>query len=196
MKSGTAIGLLVGGAVLILAAKPSTAATAGQGGSGASAPLVGGALNPLNWFNGSLSHPAAPNIFAPASVPYMPPAANYNPAATGGLLAPGGFNMASLSPAYSPANTGLLSPGYNFNPGGGLFADNPALTVAGGPLQTGFQPAAYVAQAASPAYSFPVMTPAGGFYNAASPSPGTGVQTAAYTASSPGYQSNLQTVSL
>lgn len=198
MKSGTAIGLLVGGAVLILAAKPSAAALAPYG---AAQPLPGGALNPLNWFSGALNpQAAAPNIFtqpaaniySQAASPYQPPALNYSPAATGGLL----------------------QPNYNFNPGGSLFADNPALTVAGAPLQigggnnnyaaaspSGFQQAAYAVPAAqtsftSANYAVPVMTPGGGLQMSNSVAY-TPAQTLALAAPSPGgYQSNLNTVSL
>lgn len=72
MESSTAIGLLVGGAILILATKPRPVA-----GAPLPAPAPGGNWNPLNWFSGSSSDPFS-NIFG-AEQPAQLPAPVYQP---------------------------------------------------------------------------------------------------------------------
>lgn len=124
MKSGTAIGLLVGGAVLLLATAP-------RGAVARPGAAAGGSLNPLNWFGSGqaaagqqVANPFA-NIFgggqqqqqqyAPA---YQSP--TYQPALTplGYSYAGSGYGADDYAAGYSPlptpeANGGV---GYDYFP--------------------------------------------------------------------------------
>lgn len=167
MKTGTTIGLLVGGAVLILAAAPRRGQLNPQTGQvmpGQAAPF--GMLNPFNWFSGM-------GAGVPAGVvPEIPNGAQFAP--------PSGFQQAGYSPALSQANFNGFSPyqgGGGFTPDSGMFG-SPA---GGTPTYQG----GYQQVASSPnwgGYS-PNFTPIAGGPANSSPN----FQSGGYYASSPRY---------
>lgn len=170
MKTGTAIGLLVGGAVLILAAKPSTSAASPYGttGTGTTA-LPGGALNPFNWFNGSMSNPTGSGAIQPSMTPnggLLQPSSYYG-GGGGGIFGTPSANLAQpvnynymTPPATIPALTpsgGLQSAAYNdllnpqlgpvpasYTPGGGILNVTPN-TYGANAIQVNSTPAVAVA---------------------------------------------------
>ena len=152
MKGGTAIGLLVGGAVLLLATR----------GARASQPVAapGGNLNPLNWLNSlATGNPfaggAAPQLYvnpnaAPPSAAQLGNSIFGNPGfqapnLQNSLFSGGGslINAASYSPAYSYGGYGYGSGAYAAG-----YSPYPVPTASGD--ATGYD-------------FFPVMTPGGGF---------------------------------
>lgn len=149
MQTGTAVGLLVGGAVLLLSvSKPRVAVP----GAAPAAQYAGGALNPFNWFG--QQQQAAP-AQTPAGM-YMP---QRQPALAPGYSYAGG-NQAPMSPPYSPS----LSPynaadPYPYDTGGGIGSPAnfayPVMTPAGG-----FQSMAYMSPASSGAYRDASYSPA------------------------------------
>jgi hypothetical protein len=155
MQSGTAIGLLVGGAVLLLAVTPHQAQAISAGGVPAQHP--GGVLNPFNWFAPAAQNPNAifqqPQL-APAPQSYRSPAYNQ----------PGGYQNANFSP-YATPNV-YSSPAYTGAPGAGMgTAANmvfPVMTPAGGfqsmayqsPAPGGMQAAAATSPAATAAQNW------------------------------------------
>jgi len=138
MESGTAIGLLVGGAILILAARPRTNA------AGQVLPGPGGSINPLNWFGAQQQAPAAPMNFPqapaqPASSPAASPRfsnANYT-----GAQSP--YNQQAYSPMGSPAygspsfQQASYSPSYSPSGGGYQYAANTNSSAAYSPTAYG-----------------------------------------------------------
>jgi hypothetical protein len=156
MKSGTAIGILVGGAVLLLATAPRRAAAPGQG---TIYPNPGGAINPLNWFggagSGALMQPG--NIFGQqqSASPAFPYQGNGAPALTqnNGLLQPSYGNYGSGG-NFIPVNYNTGSAAYS-PAGSGYGADEYA---------AGYSPYPVPGAGGGAAYDyFPVMTPWGGF---------------------------------
>jgi hypothetical protein len=148
MKTGTAVGLLVGGAVLILAAAPKKP-VAGQ----VATPAPGGALNPFNWFgNAGAGQPSlASQIFGNS----------YNPN--------GGYSPATpyQIPASQTPNFGWgrapTQAETNYN--------NQVMQQVGNGYTPGYNPASYTPPANAAGF-YPVMTPMGGMqdYSAMSPS--------------------------
>ena len=159
MENGTAVGLLIGGAVLILAASPKPQAV-----NGVPQVAPGGYLNPFNWLSGALRAPAQPTgpgyqqvspgipqTSSPAA-PYNARQAGYSPAAS-----PAGASPAGYSPS-SPYGSPPASPAYqnaNYSPyGTALPVASPAAYSPGGAYSPsygnggGYQSAAY-----SPSYS-------------------------------------------
>lgn len=175
MKSGTAIGLLVGGAVLLMATSKN--ASAGYGATGANAyPHAGGALNPLNWFGGAGSGAVIQpsNIFGPSAnaaplyqiPPRQPP--YQNPAAPP--------QQATMTPG------GGLAQGSNYSGGGGLlpigYSGSPAYSPAAGygsaAYAAGYSPTPVPNSQGGVAYNYlPVMTPGGGFQDYSQLAPGS-----------------------
>lgn len=164
MKSGTAIGLLVGGAVLLLATSRRAPAAAGQP---TVYPNAGGALNPFNWFgaNGSGAMIQPSQIFGPsanAAPMYQIPAAQ----------------PAMMAPAAAPVQTYAYSPA----------AYSPYAGYAGA-YAGGYTPTPVPNAAGGVGYDFfPVMTPSGGFQDYTQLAPGpANTQYSAATAASPAY---------
>jgi hypothetical protein len=103
MQSGTAIGLLVGGAVLILAAAPRAATVPGM----PAQPAPGGALNPFNWFSGAMSQPQQQQAPQAGAMPA------YSPTPTAGSQGGGGQSPRTEDANYtSPYGTGMGSQAY------------------------------------------------------------------------------------
>lgn len=151
MENGTAVGLLVGGAVLLLAVAPRRPGTTLP--NGQPAPAAGGVLNPWNFLQSNS------NPFRQASQPPLFP-----------IPQPGS------TPAYAQ-NPGYQNIGYTPSPGA---SDAPwgAWTPNGNDTQNPYGTGAYQGAVATPAaYPFPVMTPAGGFQSMSymSQAPGGGM---------------------
>jgi hypothetical protein len=111
MKTGTAIGLLVGGAVLLLAAKPRAPGYAPAPGT-MPGQQPGGMLNPFNWFGAGGGQNLQSQIFGqPGAAPYAPAAA-YSPYAMGIMS-----GQSFLPGAGAPANYAPAQPAYAQQPG-------------------------------------------------------------------------------
>lgn len=112
MQSGTAIGILVGGAVLILAASPRPQALAAPGGGTYPLqPAPGGALNPFNWFSGAMQQPQQQQQ-QPQQQQQQLPQAQAMPAGSGYNGQSPRMENASYSPSQSPYQSASQSP-YN-----------------------------------------------------------------------------------
>jgi hypothetical protein len=155
MQTGTAIGLLVGGAVLLLAASPripagQTLATA--------PPAPGGNANPWNWLR-SLTAPAAAAPFQPGQAPaygaqlYNPQLSMPVPSVGGGFQNVGyGGTSPYYSPAYGAGNYG----DQNYGGGGSI----PVNLGGSGAYASGYSPINWSsADMYSPAYSPLVGSP-------------------------------------
>lgn len=169
MKSGTAIGLLVGGAVLLMAAARPGAAAGQAGGTVYSNP--GGALNPLNWF-GQGAAGSTPQLSNPFAQTYMP-AQNYQ-----GMAAPAVTNSG-----------GLLQPSYGGYSGGGSLQNigySPAYNGNGVYNIPGYSPYPVAGSNDATSYDyFPVMTPGGGFQDVTNLAPAANSQYMTAAASTP-----------
>lgn len=163
MRTGTAVGLLVGGAVLLLAvSKPHPAAAAVPGAAAGTVPgagayaYPGGAINPLNWFGQQGNY--APAAYTPGQSMLANPNGAFSQPAQ-----PGGYQYANYnSPqnGLSPPPTAGQSPGYY---------QNAAYTT---PPTAGQSPAYY-----SAAYATPPTAGAGGGYQSAAYSPSSPAST-------------------
>lgn len=147
MQSGTAIGLLVGGAVLLLAVAPPRQPVIGANGQPVAAP--GGSLNPFNWFGQSAANP-----FAAQQQQQIPQQQPQSYAAPNN----GGFQNAGYSQAGSP----YVSPG-GYTPGGQAYQTT-ANTQYGQPVSQAYQTTAntqYGSPAGSPSFQNAGYSPAG-----------------------------------
>ena len=155
MENGTAIGLLVGSAVLLLAVSPRRPGTVLP--NGQLAPATGGVFNPWNLIQRGSGNPFA------AQPPLFP------------IPQPGS------TPAYGAQNPGYQNIGYSPSPGQGG-TPNAAWSPGGygtgnyqGGAGTGYAQGGGIGTPAQ--FQYPVMTPAGGFQSLAymSPAPGGGM---------------------
>jgi hypothetical protein len=163
MQTGTALGLLVGGAVLLLAVAPPRAATVNAAGQPMpAAPAPGGMLNPLNWFGGG-GGSLGSQIFGQPQQPAQLPPGGYYPAQT----------PAAQSPRFSNAG---------YSPYGGPGAYSPAAYQSPAAQSPSNWGGAGYGTAAN--FQYPVMTPMGGFQSMAYMSPANtgGMSPANYTA--------------
>ena len=181
MKSGTAIGLLVGGAVLLMATSKANASGGTATGAGNVYPHAGGALNPLNWFGATGSGAAIQpsNMFGPsanAAPMYQIPS---NPGAQPQpTMTPGGGLVQSSN---SAGGNGFTPINYSGSP-----VYTPQAGYGTGAYAAGYSPTPVPNSQGGVAYDYlPVMTPGGGFQSAAQLAAGTAapVQMAANTAS-------------
>jgi len=184
METGTALGLLVGGAVLLLSVAPARAAQFdSQGNYVPPAPAPGGNFNPLNWFGGGGGSSLASQIFGGANQGggagangggggfYNPLLPNYSPDLSympAGGFSPANYNQGGYTPidysgttaAYSPAATnygGFYNPGLGENISYGI-QEQGAGTYAGAYGYAG----GYGGESMFADYSSPV-TPPGGY---------------------------------
>lgn len=157
MQTGTALGLLVGGAVLLLATRQPRAAAIGPNGQPLPSPL--NALNPFNWFQQQPAvNPAQifgpqQQSYAPAYSPYQQQQggfqnAGYSPYGSPGGYSPAGYSPAGYSPygspggyqsaAYSPSGSpggyqyAAWSPGTGYSPYGTYGGGSPSYNNGGG----------------------------------------------------------------
>lgn len=146
MKNGTAIGLLVGGAVLLVAAQKNRAVAVAAGAQ----PRTGGALNPFNWlgvdYTGAPTAGYSPQGYA-GSMPnqIQPPAwsagqqyINYTPSQT-----PNGYQYGGFSPSLAYDGGGFQNANYypGQSPGGYQYAGySPSLASDNGSPWSGLSP--------------------------------------------------------
>jgi hypothetical protein len=156
MKTGTAIGLLVGGGILLLAASKAQPLSMGTGTINATGQAPGGVLNPMNWF---------------AQQPTVQPQTMTQPSLTpgGGLLQNnyglpttgfGGGGLQSINyttqgfGAYGTPGVGAAAGAGSPSYAGYIAADN--AVAAGAPAAPAYTP-----------FNYPVLTPGGGLVSGA-----------------------------